>query len=63
MILMSVLDPTSATKCVPTLRDHSPVDVRQDMCWTVTKHYVLVLAINTPFTITDYIYSHRNHLL
>ncbi len=32
MMLMSVLDPTSASKCVPTLRDHSPVDVRQDMC-------------------------------
>ncbi len=45
MILMSVLDPTSATKCVPTLRDHSPVDVRQDMCWTVTVHHVLVNVI------------------
>ncbi len=42
MILMSVLYPASASKCVPTLRDHSLVDVRQDMCWTVTEHHVLV---------------------
>ncbi len=42
MMLMSVLDPTSASKCVPTLKDRSPVDVRQDMCWTVTEHHVLV---------------------
>ncbi len=55
MILTSVLDhPTSVTRCVTTLRDRSPVDVRQDMCWTVTEHRVLVLAINTSFT-TNYI--------
>ncbi len=47
MTLMSVLYPTSASKCVPTLRDHSPVDVRQDMCWTVMEHLVLVIYHNT----------------
>ena len=44
MTLMSVLlyPIITVTKCVPTLRDRSPVDVTQDMRWTVIEHRVLV---------------------